>query len=448
MTIRLSLLLTFLSASLSGSSPLRKSPPAPLLITGATLIDGTGAPPAADSFVMIEDGKFLDVSTMDRRRGMMTLAKNVRVMDGRGKWIVPGFVDAHVHLDSRSDARRMIRWGVTSVRWMAEDVEASRKRAVASKKSLRSPDLFPSAPIFTIAGGWWSSEKPDRRVNRFPRDPEEAREAVRAAKGLGGAEIKIMDDDMGWCRDPLPRLPQIAPDVLSALIGQARELGLRVAVHAPQLKDARVAVRDGATVLAHGILDETIDEETIREWKSGNLFYVPTLDIYDFLADPRAFLARALSDSRIRDSLGRRTLSLYRSDPYVETYRRRYPNSRFVASHLLVADDNVRRLHAAGVDIALGTDMWAFPGAGVHLELEDLVSAGLTPLEAIRSATLVSSRSLGVDRERGSIEAGKRADFLILENDPTRDIRNSRSIDSVYKGGRLAWSRYKAIARE
>jgi imidazolonepropionase-like amidohydrolase len=440
--------LLFVTLPAPGISAPKKRPPGPLLISGATLIDGTGAPPVPGSFVMIQDGKFTEVSTMARRRGMMTLSRNVKVVDASGKWILPGLIDAHVHLDSRQDAKRMVRWGVTAARWMTEDVAESRKRAAKSKGARESPDLFPSAPIFTAPGGWWSSEPRDRHLNRFPKTPEEAREAVRAAGQLGSAEIKIMDDDMDWCRDPLPRLPKIAADVRSALIGEARHLGLRVAVHAPRLGDAREAIRDGATVLAHGVLDEPIDAETVRAIKSGRIYYVATLDIYDFLADPRGFLGRALSDSRIRESLPKKTLALYRSGSYFDTYRERYPNSKFVADHLKTAYDNLRELHNAGAEVALGTDMWAFPGAGMHLELEDFVAAGLGPLEAIRAATLVSARSLGIEGERGSIEIGKRADFLLLENDPLRDVRNTRSIESVYKGGRLAWSRYKTRAGE
>ena len=431
----------FAAFAAEGALPKRK--PGPLVITGATLIDGTGAPPVPDSWILIQDGKFTEVSTAQRWRGMMTLARNVKVMDGSGKWILPGFVDAHVHVDSRGDAKRMIRWGVTAARWMAEDVEKSRKRALSSRSSLESPDLFPASPIFTAPGGWWSSQGPDRRLNRFPTTPEEARESVRAAKRLGSAEIKIMDDDMGWCRDPLARLPQIRPDVLAALIAEAGELGLRVAVHAPQLKDAREAARLGATVLAHGILDEPIDAETAALLQARRIFFVPTLDIYDFLADPRAFVERALGDSRIRESLSKQTLALYRSDAYFDTYRKRYPNSKFVADHLRTAYENVGRVRSAGGEVALGTDMWAFPGAGLHLELEDFVGAGFDPVGAIRAATLASAKSLGVDGERGSIESGKRADFVLLENDPLRDIRNTRSIEKVYKGGRLAWSRYK-----
>ena len=414
-----------------------------MVITGATLIDGTAAAPVPDSWILVQDGKFSEVSTAQRRRGMMTLARNVRVVDGTGKWILPGFVDAHVHLDARSDARRMVRWGITAARWMAEDAAKAKKRALSSRSALQSPDLFPAAPIFTAPGGWWSSQGPDRNLNRFPGSPEEARAAVRAAKRLGSVEIKIMDDDMGWCRDPLAPLPQIRSDVMAALIGEAGQLGLRAIVHSPRLRDAREAVLAGATALAHGVLDEPIDADTAAALRSKGVFYVPTLDIYDFLADPRAFLERALGDPRIRESLSKATVALYRSDAYFDTYRQRYPNAKFVSEHRKTAYENVAKVRAAGAEVALGTDMWALPGAGLHLELEDYVAAGLSPLEAIRAATLASAKSLGADGERGSIEAGKRADFVLLENDPVRDVRNTRSIESVYKGGRLAWTRYK-----
>jgi imidazolonepropionase-like amidohydrolase len=252
-----------------------------------------------------------------------------------------------------------------------------------------------------------------------------------------------MDDDMGWCRDPLPRLPKIPADVRTALISEARRLGLRVSVHAPDLADATDAVADGATVLAHGILDAPVGDDLARRMHDAHVFYVPTLDIFDFLADPRAFVSRVLSDSRIRDSIPGKTLLRYRSDAYFDAYRKRYPNAAFVSRQLPVLYANAAKLKAAGVEVALGTDMWAFPGAGMHVELEDFVKAGWTPLEAIRAATLVSARSLGADADRGTIETGKRADFVVLENDPLRDIRNTRSIERVFKAGRVAWSRYR-----
>jgi imidazolonepropionase-like amidohydrolase len=411
-----------------------------IVLTGGTLIDGTGNPPVPDSRIVIRDETFMEVGPASGS----PLPRHSLVVDTTGKWIIPGFVDAHVHVESKADPKTMIRWGVTSARLMAEDVVKARKSAQQSRSLLHSPDFFPAAPIFTVPGGWWSEEPPDRHLDRFPQTPEAARTAVARARELGSSEIKIMDDDMAWCRDPLPRLPRIDPAVFSALVSEARRSGLRVSVHAPEEKDARQAVTAGATLLAHGVLDEQIDPEMTSQMKARGIFYVPTLDIFDFLADPREFVERALADRRISASLPKKTLARYRSEAYLETYARRYPNREFVAAHLRLLYASARSLKEAGVPVALGTDMWAFPGAGVHLELEDFVTAGFSPLEAIRAATLVSAQSLAEESRRGTIEVGRLADFIILENDPLTDIRNTRSIESVYKHGRLAWSRFRA----
>jgi len=439
-TLAIALFLLSSASFAAAARPLPKKRNTPILIAGITLIDGTGAAAAPDTSILVRDGRIAEIFHGSRPRA---LPPHTVVMAGAGKWMVPGFVDAHVHVESSDDTKAMIRWGVTSVRLMAEGVREAEAAARHSRTIRRTPELFPAAPIFTTPGGWWATLPADPDLDRIPSNPEIARTAVRRAKELGSSEIKIMNDDMGWCRDPQPKLAKIPAPIRSALVAEARRMGLRVAVHAPRLADAADAVEDGATVLAHGIIDAPVGDELAGRMHEKRVFFVPTMDIFDFLADPRAFMGRALSDPRIRESLSKKTLERYRSDAYFRTYAERYPNAAFVASQLPVLRGNVKKLKDAGVEVALGTDMWAFPGAGVHLELEDFVTAGFSPLEAIRAATLVSARSLGADGDRGTIETGKRADFVVLENDPLRDIRNTRSIERVFKGGKVAWSRYK-----
>jgi imidazolonepropionase-like amidohydrolase len=96
---------------------------------------------------------------------------------------------------------------------------------------------------------------------------------------------------------------------------------------------------------------------------------------------------------------------------------------------------NLRRVHEAGVPVALGTDMWAFPGLGVSIEMDLYVRSGISSLEAIRAATQTAARSLGIDKDRGTLEPGKRADLLLLDADPLCDVKRIRSIVAVYKGG-------------
>jgi imidazolonepropionase-like amidohydrolase len=107
-----------------------------------------------------------------------------------------------------------------------------------------------------------------------------------------------------------------------------------------------------------------------------------------------------------------------------------------VQKHLANLRQNLRALQARDVPIALGTDMWAFPGLGVSIEMDCYVRSGMRPLEAIRSATQTAARSLGIERDRGTLEQGRRADFLLLLRDPSADVKNVRSIEGVYKAGR------------
>ena len=369
-------------------------------------------------------------------KALAALPAGAEVVAAEGRWILPGLIDAHVHAESDGDLQTMLAWGVTSVRLMAEDVAASQRLARVSGDRDDIPEVFPAAPIFTTRGGWWDEGHPaDPSLDRFPATPDAARASVRRARALGAVEIKLMLDDMAWCRAPKPPLAKVRPDVVAALIGEARELGLRAIVHAPNLADAKAAVEAGATGLAHGVLDP-IDEEMLAVMRSRPVFYVPTMDIFEFLADAGRFVGGVISDPWAERSLSPKALAEFRSDAYSAMYRERFPNFDSVQSRLPVLRENLRRLHAAGVPVALGTDMWAFPGLGVSIEADLFVKAGLTPLEAIRAATQTAARSLAIDADRGTLEPGKRADILVLSADPVQDPKNLRRIDAVYKRGR------------
>jgi imidazolonepropionase-like amidohydrolase len=402
---------------------------------GATLIDGTGAPPVPNSLFVVEGGRIVSVGSATPE-AMAKLPPGTQVIAGDGKWIVPGLIDAHVHAESDEDLRTMLNWGVTSVRLMAETVAASQRLAAGSRDRKDIPTVFPAAPIFTVRGGWWGGGEPaDPDLNRFPETPDEARRSIRRAHELGAAEIKIMLDDMAWCRAPLPSLPKTSPAVLRALLEEAKAHGLQSIVHAPNLDDARAAIADGATALAHGVL-EPLDDATIAAMKARPVYYVPTMDIFEFLADTAAFVDAILSDPAVTEpgALPASTAARLRDPGYAAGYRERYPNTGNVRARLPALAANLRRLHAAGVPIALGTDMWAFPGLAVSVEMDLYVRAGLTPLQALTAATKTAARSLGAD-DRGTLEAGRRADFLVLEKDPVTDVRNVRRLVDIYKGG-------------
>jgi imidazolonepropionase-like amidohydrolase len=411
---------------------------ATIAFRGATVIDGTGGPAKPNMLVVVADGRITLVAPLTPE-SLARVPAGAEEINAEGQWMLPGLIDAHVHAESDEDLKRMLHWGVTSVRLMAEDSAKAAEDAKASRSRADIPDLFPAAPIFTAKGGWWDQgQPPDGNLDRFPPGPDEARAAVRKAAALGVSEIKLMLDDMGWCRDPLPRLPRMDAAVAAALLSEAAKVKLRAAVHAPRLADAKEAIAGGATALAHGVI-EPLDKETIRKMKERPIFYIPTMGVFEFLADTRAYVNGVLSDPGIASSLPRQTLARYNASAYAREYRAKYPNAEGVRRALPALRENLRLLQAAGVPIALGTDMWAFPGASVSVELDLYVRSGLKPLEAIRSATETAARSMGAEADRGTIAPGKRADILILSLDPLSDIRNVRAIRGVYKAGRRVW---------
>ena len=136
--------------------------------------------------------------------------------------------------------------------------------------------------------------------------------------------------------------------------------------------------------------------------------------------------------------LPRETLTRYRSAEYPDGYRRRYSAFENVRRSLPALYANLKTLKEAGVPVALGTDMWAFPGLGVSIELDLYVRGGMPALEALRAATQTSARSIAADGDRGTLVSGKRADFLVLLADPLAEVKNVRRIQDVYKNGRRA----------
>ena len=402
---------------------------------GATLIDGTGAPARTNALLTVSQGRIVSVSEATPE-AVAALPPGTEVVAVPGKWIIPGLIDAHMHAGSDLEARALLRWGVTSARLMAEDVQEAQTVASRSRRpAAYVAELFPAAPIFTAPGGWWDQGEPqDHNLNRTPRSSAEATAAVDKARSLGTSEIKLMMDDMSWCRASRPLLPRMTPETARALVSEARRLGLRVSVHAPKLSDAREAILDGCTALAHGVL-QPIPAELVEVMRARPVFYIPTLDIFEFLADPRSFIDGVLSDPRAAAGLAPEIVRRYRSETYSRNYRTRYPNFQNVSRCLPTLRENLLRLHRAGVPVALGTDMWAFPGLGVSIEMDLYVRAGLSPLEAIRSATQTAARSLGIEGDRGTLEPGKRADFLLLDADPTLDVKNVRAIHEIYRSG-------------
>ncbi|MBI4548340.1 MAG: amidohydrolase family protein [Ignavibacteriae bacterium] len=406
------------------------------VLEGATVIDGIRNIPIDSAFIVVEGQRIIGVG----KRNQVIIPERAERIDVRGTYIIPGLIDAHIHYESPRDLVQLLAWGVTSANCMFESTDrAKMMEEQTAGDTVHAPQLYATAPIFTVEGGWWwGREFPiDSTINRFPETPEEAREQIRKVKAKGFKRIKIMYDDMDWCRHPLKPLKRMNTDLMHALLDEGRNQRLLTLLHAPKLQDAREALEAGAFAFVHGIIDERIDAVFLNTMFETQRFYVPTFCLFEFLADVEGFIQHVLSDERLHSALTANDIKKYTSPEYYTKYHERYPNSDFVRSHLNILRQNMATLAREYVLIAMGTDMWAFPGMAAHLELEYMVQAGLTPMQALVTATSMGGIFLGEGNRVGTIQPGARADLLILEANPLEDIRNTRSIKTIIKHGKF-----------
>jgi imidazolonepropionase-like amidohydrolase len=264
-----------------------------------------------------------------------------------------------------------------------------------------------------------------------PSTPEEARAAVRETASHHADLIKI------WVDDIRGTMPKMRPEIYSAVIEEAHRQHLRVAAHIYYLADAVALVKLGVDVIAHSIRDKEVDSGLMRAMKDKSVYYIPTLELdesfYLYADHPEwlndAFLAGALNPDLRAMLSSRAWRDKVLSDPNTKKDREAFE----------IALRNLRTLHAGGVNIGMGTDSGATPlrlqGFAEHLELELMTRAGLSPMDVLVSATRNSATICGVT-DRGTLEPGKVADFLVLDANPLGDIRNSRRIAAVWHNGR------------
>jgi imidazolonepropionase-like amidohydrolase len=260
---------------------------------------------------------------------------------------------------------------------------------------------------------------------------DEARAAVRATAERKADMVKL------WTDTVFGKTKRMPPEILAAIVDESHRAKLKVAAHVFLLEDGKILLRDGLDVVAHSIRDSAVDEEFITLMKQKGAAYVPTLSldetqfIYaeqpDWMQSP-AFLAAA--DPTL--------IERWKSEKYAKQIAAN-PDTPKNRAAFAMAKQNLRALHDAGVLIGFGTDSGAnpnrLPGWGEHRELQLYVDAGLTPLEAITCATRNAAEVLGLLEDRGTLEVGKRADFILLSADPLTDIRNTTKIAAIYQNG-------------
>ena len=425
---------------------------APVVLEGARLIDGTGTPPRDNAALVIDGDRIIAVGVA----GKLARPKGARVINVRGRTSIPGLITAHSHVGlvtgdaNRADAytREAVQnalglyeqYGVTSVttlglnRDLVFELRDQQKLGTVAGASLftagrgiGAPDGVPPQPV-----------SPDQIYR--PASIEEARADVRALAGRRVDLVKI------WVDDNFGTFKKMPPDLYMAVIDECHKQKLRVASHVFYLADAKALVAAGVDVLAHSVRDLPIDDELVRALKARGVGYIPTLSV-----DESFFVFAEQPEVMANDFFARAVNPAQRQMLESQAYRDKVAANPVVAKEkaaFAVAQRNVKILHDAGVPIAFGTDSGAnperIPGWGEHRELELMVRAGLSPMEAIVAATRNSAAVLQAS-DRGTLEPGKRADFLVLAADPTVDIRNTRQLVAVWHGGREIQPRVPAL---
>lgn len=416
--------------------------PRTLIFKNITLIDGTGAAPKKKVNLVIEGDHIARVVP-----AATPPPAGARVVDGTGKTVMPTLINAHGHLGllqgNRSDAanysqsniirqlKKYEAFGVSQVLSLGMDREIIFQLRNASHEG-----LIPGATFYTAGYGIGAKDgaPPAALASKAfrPQTPEEGVKAIQELAALKADFVKIWVDDGGGTQ------PKIPTPVYEAIIAEAHKHNLRVAAHVYFLEDARKLVAAGVDVLAHSIRDQEIDNALISAMKEKGTYYVPTLslDEYNFVY---AGQPDWLNDPFFKASLEPGVWEMLISDEYKQS-QQKDPAREKKMKAFYTAQRNLHKLDSAGIKVLLGTDSGAFPvraqGFSEHLELQLMVESGMTPLEAITAATRTGAQVLGIDANYGTLQPGKKADFMILGGDPTEDIHNTRKILEVWRNGK------------
>ena len=405
----------------------------PLVLQGATMIDGVGRRPVPDAFIIVEHGMITGVGN----KNSVIIPSDAEIVDLKGKFIMPGLVDTYAQCRSERDLQEMFAWGVTSVNCVFTSVtEAKTYEAKAASDTNLFPRIFPTAPVFTAEHGWWSENTgSDNSINRFPKTAEEARAQVRAVKALGIDRIMIVYDSMTWYRGNLKPLDHMQSDIMQALIDEATQQKITAEIHSPEFNDAVAGQNAGATAFIHGVITDRMSAPFVANFPVKGEFFVPTLCWYEFLGDRGGFIRNVFSDERFRSTFSADSIQYYTGSAFIHNNPDQYPDTAFVRSHIGILEENMVTVVKNYGNITLATDLPIFPGIADHVELEYMVQAGLTPMQALAVGTNLSGQFISAPV--GIIYAGNKADMLILDADPSLDIRNTRSLRTIIKNGKM-----------
>jgi imidazolonepropionase-like amidohydrolase len=392
---------------------------ASVVIRGAHVFDGENDLGVVD--VAIDEDRIAAVGRD------LPVPQATQVIDASGKFLMPGLIDAHVHVSDPLALEEALAFGVTTVldQMGPPDVAASLRTAAASNPSLAD---YRAATNPVLAPGGIGTQF--GVVYDTVDDPAKIDERVDAIVAGGADWVKIVDDDGTSLGLPGP-MPALDAETIAKAIARAHADGRIAVVHVTQVAAAARVIAAGADGLAHMFADATADAVLINDIKAKGAFVIPTLTAIATLAGERrgAAIAQDPDLAPFLDAGDKDNLTRGIPDPMKKV-------TKIKLVHALA---NVKALRDAQVDILAGTDApnpgMAY-GASLHHELALLVEAGLTPPEALRAATATPARRFNL-LDRGRIDAGYRADLVLLDADPLVEITATRKISRVWRSGVL-----------
>jgi imidazolonepropionase-like amidohydrolase len=429
-----------------------------IAVTGATLWDGTGAPPVADATLVVRAGRVVAAGA----RGTVDIPAGARVVDAHGRFVIPGLVDGHIHFSqsggiyTRPDAldlrsvrsyaeelartragiddllRSYLALGITAVVDVGGPMWTFDVRARANATAL-APHVAVSGPLLA-AGALPQLDLGDPPVVQVVT-PEAARAATRAILARRPDLVKIL------FMDESPVGVAAFRPVFEAIVAEAHGQGVRVAVHAFHQETARLAVELGADVLVHDVIDERIDDAFVTLLREHHVVLTPTLVVDD--GYQRTFAGQLRIDARAERFAAPDVLDSWRQLPRVaaDVLAARGPQAAAtLAQPSPVPLENLRHLVAGGVTVAAGTDagnIGTLHGLSLFDELARMHQAGLTDEQVLLAATRDAAHVFARDPDFGTLTPGQRADFLVLRADPLVDLQALEQVEWVAKDGVL-----------
>jgi len=421
--------MTLIASGAAGSAAEMEKIPKATLVLAGTLIEGPGDDPMKDAAILIEGERILEVGP----RAKVLAPPGARVIDLRKAVVLPGLIDAHTHVLLQGDptaasyedqilreslpmrtirgtvaARIALRSGFTTIRDLETEgalyADVAIKQAV-EKGYIEGPRMAVATRALASTGAYPLLGFPFETMVptgvQVCDGADECRKAVREQIKYGADWIKFYADRSYYIAGDghLDALPNFTQEEADAIVDQAHAWRKKVAAHAMTRTGIGIALRAGVDSIEHG---DSIEEAHAREMAAKGIAYCPTLTVTDYVAGPRAAEGREIW-----------------------------------AKIPAIVRETFKRARALGVTVVFGTDAGGFPWGEIPQarEFSSMVDLGMSPAEAIRSATTAAAGLLGMSEDVGRVAPGRYADLIAVAGDPLKDVKVLEDVRFVMKGG-------------